>query len=318
MCIIAAKYIENVGWVGVKNRDRNYKPKIEIRQSNKSGVESIYIMDLLTKFSEGLNEYGVCILTAATAVKNDESEAAAARRYEKKAAVASGTYKAPDGVKIRNALKQKTLKKAIQVLIDREFKGHTLIFNETECWLLEGGSNKEDFLKNKKASKADPDYEWEKMRYEYSLKKIPKTAHIVRTNHGHFLPWEGYQKSDIEQIKSRESSETRFKIADEGIGNATTAEEMLMSISDTSNKNEQMNPVRRGDYTDKKMLKTTGQICLIPSQKELIYIPIWCDFDASNFIRTNSSKSETFFTLKAFNPRDPGERKKLLSFKQKK
>jgi len=29
MCVIAAKYFEDFGWVGVKNRDRNYSGDME-------------------------------------------------------------------------------------------------------------------------------------------------------------------------------------------------------------------------------------------------------------------------------------------------
>lgn len=32
MCIIVAKYFDKVGWVGVKNRDRNYVPEISFKR----------------------------------------------------------------------------------------------------------------------------------------------------------------------------------------------------------------------------------------------------------------------------------------------
>lgn len=75
MCVIAVKYFEDIGWVGAKNRDRNYQPKVNIVQSNRTGVQRLYIDDALTRYTEGLNEYGVCILSAALSVKNDEKEA---------------------------------------------------------------------------------------------------------------------------------------------------------------------------------------------------------------------------------------------------
>jgi len=119
MCVIAAKYLESCkSFVAVKNRDRNYKPTISIRQSFRGDVESLYILDSVTKYSEGTNEFGTSIINSATSVKNDESAAALARRYEKKKEKSTGEYMAPDGVIIRRALIQKNIKDSIQVLID--------------------------------------------------------------------------------------------------------------------------------------------------------------------------------------------------------
>lgn len=304
MCTIVAKYLPNWGWVAVKNRDRNYKPTIYIRQDNKEGTEATFIVDSVTKYSEGVNEYGLGILNAATSVKNDESEVAAARRYAKDKKKKIGDYKAPDGIILRHALRYKTPKEAAEYLISKEFKGHTLIFNQEECYILEGGSNKEDFDKHTKLTAINPQHEWSGIRYDYKLKKISKDKTIVRTNHGQFLPWIGYQKNsdDIKELMSRTSSETRHATTIKNMEDVTTPDEMLEAISDCSNKDTQLNPVRRGDYQNRTKLKTTGQLCIIPKNKELIYIPIWCYSDSTNFDKVNSSKTETFFTLKGFKP----------------
>ena len=75
MCVIAAKYFPNKGWVGVKNRDRTYYPSINIRKSMKDGIERLYIWDENTRYTEGLNEHGICILNASysrpTAIKEE-------------------------------------------------------------------------------------------------------------------------------------------------------------------------------------------------------------------------------------------------------
>jgi hypothetical protein len=314
MCVIACKYIKGLGWVGVKNRDRNYKPTITVKQSFRSGVESIFIVDSVTKYSEGVNEYGLCIINSATSVKNDESEVAVARRYERSKSKKEGTYRAPDGIKVRRALKMKTPEEAVKYLSENKFMGHTLVFNENTCLLLEGGHNKEDFERNMAASELDPDREWDKMRYEHKITKVSKNDFIVRTNHGHFLPWTGYQKDsdDDAQIKSRESSEARHATVIKNLKHANTPEEMLNAISDISNSNSQLNPVRLGDYTNQKKLKTTGQLCMIPRRKELIYTPIWSDFDAKNFTKLNHQKTQTFFTLRAFNTIQ--EKRQIKSF----
>ena len=91
MCVVAVKYFEEWGFCGVKNRDRNYLPTISFKRTTKDGIESLFIVDEVTKYSEGINEFGVAILNAATAVKNDESEAADARRKQKESAKKDGT-----------------------------------------------------------------------------------------------------------------------------------------------------------------------------------------------------------------------------------
>ena len=76
MCVIAVKYFKDVGWVGAKNRDRNYLPEIQIVQSDRKKVQRLFIDDELTRYTEGLNEYGVSILSAALAVKDEHGRGA--------------------------------------------------------------------------------------------------------------------------------------------------------------------------------------------------------------------------------------------------
>ena len=100
MCVIAAKYFEKTGWVGVKNRDRNYKPTVHVRQSYRGGIERMYIWDEKTKYTEGLNEFGVSILSAAVATKKDEQEGFKNDEQDD----VDRPFFSPDGKKIRKAL----------------------------------------------------------------------------------------------------------------------------------------------------------------------------------------------------------------------
>lgn len=313
MCVIIAKYIKEplsnaddtgTGWVGMKNRDRNYKPVISIVQSNSKGVEKTCILDSVTKYMEGINEYGVCILNAALQVSDDESAAAMARAHAREEDKKSGDYKDPDGIKIKRALNCKTPKAAAESLIDDRMFGHTLIFNKDVCYILEGGRSKEDFEFNSAISERIPEHEWNAPEYYHTLKEVSKDDYIVRTNHGHFLPWSGYQKdsSDVKEMLSRKSSESRHKAVIKNLKKAETIDDIISALSDISDKDTQMNPVRVGDYQNRTKLKTTGQILLIPALKELVYIPIWSQADATNFNKINSHKTETFYSLKAFNP----------------
>ena len=66
MCVIVAKYLEGLGWVGAKNRDRTYKPTITIKKSFRNGVERLLMWDTDTKWTEGVNEYGIAMIGAAS------------------------------------------------------------------------------------------------------------------------------------------------------------------------------------------------------------------------------------------------------------
>lgn len=65
----------------------------------------------MTRYTEGLNEHGLCILSASLAVKDDEKELSAASPRDE-------DYSSPDGKKIRNALLCKTPELAVESLQD--------------------------------------------------------------------------------------------------------------------------------------------------------------------------------------------------------
>ena len=76
MCVIVAKYIDNIGWVGAKNRDRMYRPRIHIKKSFRKGIERLLMWDADTKWTEGVNEYGIAMIGSASGgaktMKKDE------------------------------------------------------------------------------------------------------------------------------------------------------------------------------------------------------------------------------------------------------
>jgi hypothetical protein len=317
MCVIAAKYLDDYGWVGIKARDRNYMTTIDIKQDSREGVEALYIFDSVTAYSEGINEYGVCIINAATSVKNDESEAAVARRYRKAKEKQNGTFRAPDGIKIRHALRYETPKEAAEYLASVHFQGNTLCFNQKECYILECTHKKEDVEYHKNMSELDPEHEWKDLDYEYTIQKIDKKDYIVRTNHGNFLTWAGYQKDsdDENQIKSRKSSEARHDVTIKNLKNVTTPDEMLDALCDLSNDDPQLNPIRLGDYQSRKKLKTTGILLMIPSKHLLKYIPVWCKVSVDkNFTKINSDKTKTFFELGHFRKPEGIEEQVIMCF----
>ena len=291
MCVVAAKYFEGIGWVGAKNRDRNYQPTVKIVQSNRTGVQRLYLDDLKTRYTEGLNEYGICILSASLSIKRDEKESDKSSEVKR----AEG-YMSPDGKDIRDALLNKTLNSTIKTLIDRELAGCTLIFNEKECYLLEGGFT----IRKSAANENNP--------RDYIYKLIKVNDYIVRTNHGVLLPELGYKKDTDDEhfIKARKSSEERLRIARKEVDKCTDPLEMMNAIATTPNADKFMNPIRTGDPKKEDMV-TTGQLMLIPKENTMHYRPIFSEVEFK-YSKLNGPDAKTYFEIVSS--------KKLLGFKE--
>lgn len=75
MCIIVLKKINGKN-ILAKNRDRNYKPKIQIIHELRNGIEIAYIRDMNTEWCEGLNQHGIGIINAALEIEYDENPTA--------------------------------------------------------------------------------------------------------------------------------------------------------------------------------------------------------------------------------------------------
>jgi len=124
-CIIVSKEI-NDKFILAKNRDRAYNPSLEIVHTIIDGVEVAYLHDLVTDWSEGLNEKGIGVVNSALLVGHDEAE----HKIVKK-----GGKPGPDGDKMRNIIKQPTLMKAVRAAL--LYKGISLMLNfKTQNHLL--------------------------------------------------------------------------------------------------------------------------------------------------------------------------------------
>jgi len=293
MCVVAVKYFDGVGWVGAKNRDRNYQTKIEIIQSNREGTQRLYIDDELTRYTEGLNEHGVCILSASLSVKSDEKEGGKVPRGER----ADG-YKSPDGKKIRDALLYSTPEAAIKHLIKTELSGCTYVFNEEKCYLLEAGYT----VSREDATETNP------REYIHKLIKINSDEHTIRTNHGILLPQLGYSKISDDPYfkKSRKSSEMRYEYASKAIKKTENPLHMLDSLAETPDSDKFLNPIRTGNVNKGDMV-TTGQLLLVPKERTLHYRPIYSAISFT-YDKLNGPKAKTFFEIISS--------RKLLGFKE--
>ena len=279
MCVVIAKHLPEYGWVIAKNRDRNYKPVVSIKQSNRNGVQRLYMHDDKTRYTEGVNEYGVAILSASIMVKKDEKEGNAAAGSDDQS---ERTYYAPDGYRIRTALFKKTAKSALNTLISMQIPGNTLIADDNDCYILEG---------------AFRDYHGPNKKYEYRFKKLKKTDVAVRTNHGIDLPWAGYQdnRDNPHEKASRKSSLNRLRIVLKQMKSIKTPEDMLQVLSSRPEKDPQMNPIRLDDR--RRSMKTTGQLLVIPKERTLHYRPTYSEISLKNYNNINSGKNKTFFEV---------------------
>ena len=186
MCIVIGKYFEDVGWVGFKNRDRNYLPEISFKKVKKGNLEILYFWDDITQYCEGMNSAGVGVLSASLMVSDDEKEITNRSKTPSK-----------DGIKIKKALTYGNVKAVAMSLIDQKLTGNTLIFNKDHMFLLEGTWRPG---------------EYKAKGYEYVIKEIKKEETICRTNHGIWIEWAGYQYNpeNVNETTSRISSESSF------------------------------------------------------------------------------------------------------------
>jgi len=295
MCVIAVKYFDGVGWVGSKNRDRNYQPTINIVQSNRKNVQRLYIDDELTRYTEGLNEYGLCILSAALSVKDDEKEHDKIEPGQR-----DDGYMSPDGKTIRTALLLKSPKEAAKLIVEKGLAGCTLVFNEKECYIIEGGYT----VRKDDATEDNP------RKYIFKMKRLEAKSgnFIVRTNHGILIPELGYQpdSDDKEKQESRESSERRFEYAESSVKSCKEPEDMMNAIAVSPDKDPGMNPIRLGDVGSGDMV-TTGQLMASPKDRTLHYRPIYSQINVQ-YNKINNPTAKTFFEIITS--------KKLLGFRE--
>ena len=299
MCVVAVKYMNGYGWIGAKNRDRNYKTDVVITQSNRHGTQRLYIDDKLSRWSEGVNEHGLAIISASFSVKSDEKEGdkIILKRKNKRDNIG---YYSPDGRAIRKALLAKTPKEALELLVDLKLAGATYVFNEKDCYILEGGFT----VRKDDATSENP------REYKYVINKISKEEVCsCRTNHGIIMKELGYHKNPTDErlVKARESSEKRLEYARK-FASADIEEpgELIDQIAKCPDKDIFMNPMRTGNIKKGEMV-TTGQLLIVPKERTLHYRPIYSSV-SFDYNRLSAPESKTFFEIISS--------RKLLSFKE--
>lgn len=248
MCIVIGKYFEGLGWVGLKNRDRNYIPEISFKKKMKDGMEILYFWDDITQYCEGMNAEGVGVLSASLMVQDDEKEIKVRSKEPSK-----------DGVKIKKALTFSNPQAVAKSLIDQKLTGNTLIFNKDRMFLLEGS-----WLPG----------EYKQKGYKHVIKELEPSQVAVRTNHGVWIDWAGYQRDPKNKkgTLSRISSESRRLIAKYVTAESQDPEDILDGLTQNFTGNGQLNALRTTHKN--KMMRTTSQIMIVPAEKTMYVRPV--------------------------------------------
>jgi hypothetical protein len=176
---------------------------------------------------------------------------------------------------LRTALFERSASEAAKKILELQIAGNTIVADKERCFLIEAG-----FI--------DTD------EYVYEIMEVPKDKIAVRTNHGIFLPWTGYNPEIPEESNKREASEVRYNKVNQTLRTVNNLEQFIDVMSDASANDAQLNPLRIDPK--KGSMRTTGQIFIIPKQKTLHYRAIWCStiFDLD---KLNSPEEKTFFEV---------------------
>ena len=192
-CIIVSTEMDDK-FILAKNRDRAYKPQLEIIHEIIDGVEVVYLHDVITDWCEGLNEFGIGAVNAALAVGRDELEKKVVKKKGKPG---------KDGAKMRFIISRKTLKDAVKACLefkgasDKALNGHTFISNPKKMVSVEVTSKHKPLV---------------------TIQNLEQPH--VRTNHGHSyqdagnISGESYKSSVLRKI----SAEKQLKKVDTWYG----------------------------------------------------------------------------------------------------
>lgn len=251
MCVILYTEIDGKK-ILAKNRDRTYKPRIELIHEIVNGIEIAYIRDLKTGWVEGMNEIG-CGLINSTLNMNES------KHVKKMKKVVLKTKKN----KIYNALCERKKSKVFYDLIKHSnnketnnvLEGHTLMMFNGQVFHIENN-----------------------VFNNFIIKKVNKP--VVFTNHGINLKEEGFTEG-----KKGFSSFMRKKMVETELKNNTDVDLYDDFVNNVMNVNYVNVDPRFHSYRDKKLtlkrnkhlhnqqnfISTTGQLILNITDKEFVY-----------------------------------------------
>jgi len=258
MCIILYTKI-NGKIILAKNRDRTYKPSIEIIHEIIDDIEIVYIKDKETCWIEGMNSFGFGIINA-TLDTNDNKDITKSFKLKQQ----KSKYKRN---KIFQTLSQNKKSKILYTLFKQPvtnnsiIEGNTLFHLDNQIYHTENTINKNLTM------------------------KILKRPHVY-SNHSNYSDNVGYKmgKKGVSSYLRQKLVETQLKLLEPQLqkkGNLKIYELLLDNVMNINYKN--IDP-RFHSYRDKKILikkfpefknntiiSTTGQLLLNLTDKEFVY-----------------------------------------------
>ena len=242
MCVILCTKIKGKQ-ILAKNRDRAYKPSIEIIHEIVNGIEVAYIKDKNSGWIEGINEKGFGLVNAT--LSRTDGKIHRSKRIEKKNNL------------IYRALTEKQIGENFYDIINDDknhytLEGHTILFFDNE--LIHFENNKKN---------------------QFVAEKINNNK--VYSNYGINLKNEGYTKCNKGMSSFLRANIVKKELKDNHINSI----EELADIMNTNYKNinPRFHPYRNKNYSRKKNrnsnsifnVNTTGQIIFNMTDLELIY-----------------------------------------------
>lgn len=258
MSIVICKNIPGYGFCAVKNIDKNYRPSVKITKSHRENVERLMIWDEVSKYTEGINEFGVAVISCPHGNSDEYREVKKILSTEKK-------YYSPSGFVIRKSLLKSNCYDVMQSIIKSGLDGKTIVFDKENCLFLDMS------LKNNEK--------------QYTLKEIDNTyPHVVFSNYSN-------QDGDKFDITCKRISRCETKLS-----MVSSPEELLDICSDYENDSCESLIVRTSKKFSPSVFKTTSQIMIVPSQKTMYYRPLYgkAVYDMNLL---NNTESKTYFEL---------------------
>lgn len=235
-CIVAAGKFGD-SYCLLKNRDRNYVPKVKLVHEVRDGMEVAYLKDEKTGWIEGLNGNGVGIVNAALMVSRDESERDEVERTGKKLL---------DGTRILEALTEKTLDAAARSIRTHKegLKGHTVLSDGKKTLYVEMPDSN------------DVEYD-----------DVPLDEVFVRTNHGVEFPDAGYVEGPRE-----ESSKNRQAEAEDVLAEVESADDVAPALLKARDDRWEPTEMVRDNRSEKRMRTTTQMVLDLTGKRLILYL----------------------------------------------
>lgn len=277
MSLIAAKYLNESGWILFKNLDSNERSDLKIRKSFKGDLEKIYIIEEKTKATEGLNEHGIGCIGFEAEPFTPEMETELFKIAQRSSTIQKmpRLFHCPTGIRIRKAFSETTPKAFIDKLIELQITGSYFVADAKECLAFDSA-----FVKT--------NIEGEE-QFLFKISPISRNQVAVRESSSH---------GEIEPKSSESAKIPRLQNTKRNFEHTSDLEEFLFAGSEA--------PAMIPDDGSGTKIKTIAQEIILPASMVVKLKTYWVNaiYDASI---VNDGKKLKF---------EISSKQKIMSFKE--